>query len=89
MRHTPCKAKIHGTKVGHKDGRGEVLLSNLAKVEGGDGHDSGSGLSAAVEHPGTTADLRQEQRQQINRGEKGQRWHVGSPTGWCPGEVQR
>jgi hypothetical protein len=48
-----------------------VLLSNLAKVEGGDGHDSGSGLSAAVEHPGTTAGVRQEQNQQIIRGEKG------------------
>jgi hypothetical protein len=33
---------------GHKDGRGEVLLSNLAKVEEGDGHDSGSGVSTGL-----------------------------------------
>jgi hypothetical protein len=86
----PLQSNNHDTMAGHNDGRGEVLLlSTPAKVEGGDGHDSGSGLSAAVEHHGTTAGLRQEQRQEINGGEKGQRWHVGSPTGWCPGEVQR
>jgi hypothetical protein len=62
----------HDTMAGHNDGWGEVLLLSIpAKVEGGDGHDSGSGLSTAVEHHGTTAGLRQEQRQEINRGEKG------------------
>jgi hypothetical protein len=67
----PLQSNNHGTMAEHNDGWGEVLLlSILAKVEGGDDHDSGSGLSAAVEHHGTTAGLRQEQRQEINRGKK-------------------
>jgi hypothetical protein len=47
-----------------------LLLSIPARVEGGNGHDSGSGLSAVVEHHGTMAGLRQEQRQEINGGKK-------------------
>jgi hypothetical protein len=34
-----------------------ALLSVPARLEGDDGHDSGSGLSIAVEHHGTTAGL--------------------------------
>jgi hypothetical protein len=44
----PLQSYNHGTMARHKDGRGEVLLSNLAKLEEGDGHDSGSGLSTRL-----------------------------------------
>jgi hypothetical protein len=44
----PLQSYNHGTMARHKDGQGEVLLSNLAKVEEGDGHDSGSGLSTRL-----------------------------------------
>jgi hypothetical protein len=31
----PCKAKIHGTKAGHKDGHGKVVLSSVLPRVGG------------------------------------------------------
>jgi hypothetical protein len=45
----PCKAKIHGTKAGHKDGHGKVVLSSVPpRVEEGGGHILGNGSSAVV-----------------------------------------